>query len=326
MKESCMRLRDKILAGTVGVGLAFAAGSSVATAGPIHGGDSPTKHAPAVCDRPLNILLTNDDGYAAEGIQAAYKALRAEGHRVTVVAPLAGQSGKGGAIAYEGVLEVSNPVADDPKIHAVDGTPSDAVALGLYSILDKRPDLVVSGINAGSNLSRITNHSGTVAAATTAIDRGVPALAVSAAYRGEFVPDDDWTLAPDFEGAADLVVDVVASLQRRASSCTTLMPRNVGLSVNYPGTPVKGVKRATFAMHDPIPTTYTETADGRYEVGYSLAAMYAAYADQVSRTSVDYELLARGYSTLTPIDGDMSIATTEAARSRFLNPILRDLD
>ena len=133
---------------------------------------------------PLSILLVNDDGWDAPGITAVYEcARRKAGHRVTLVAPLENQSGSSMSTTSE-KLAVTRPVGDEPK-YAVDGTPVDALNVGLLGVLkDDRPDIVVSGVNMGANMAQNTNYSGTVGAAAAAAQQGVPALAVSADVGG----------------------------------------------------------------------------------------------------------------------------------------------
>jgi 5'-nucleotidase len=141
------------------------------------------------------VLLTNDDGYAAPGLDAVARTLTREpGVRVRIVAPRDDQTGRGGAttdgpVAYERVRMPGNRTAV-----AVAGYPADTVRVALDD-LGLRPDLVVSGINAGQNLGPLVDVSGTVGAARAAAARGLPALAVS---QGLGDP-------PDYDAAAALL-------------------------------------------------------------------------------------------------------------------------
>ena len=129
----------------------------------------------------LTILVTNDDGVSAPGINATVQALTALPHtKVMVVAPLTNQSGTGPKVT-SGTLTVSNATtASGYPAKAVAGYPADTV---IWAIDDhgvsQRPDLVVSGINLGENIGPFVAESGTVGAAETALARGIPALAVS---------------------------------------------------------------------------------------------------------------------------------------------------
>ena len=129
----------------------------------------------------LTILVTNDDGVSAPGINATVQALTALPHtKVTVVAPAANQSGTGAKVTG-GTLTVSDATtASGYPAKAVAGYPADTI---IWAIDDhgvsQRPDLVVSGINFGENIGPLASLSGTVGAAQTALARGIPALAVS---------------------------------------------------------------------------------------------------------------------------------------------------
>ncbi|HEX7135489.1 MAG TPA: 5'/3'-nucleotidase SurE [Iamia sp.] len=128
---------------------------------------------------PLSILVTNDDGYSAAGIDAVVEALVAEGHEVAVVAPLEQQSGTGGTFTEGAVESQEEQTASGHDAIAVAGFPSDSVRVALDE-LEMTPDLVVSGINEGQNVGTLVDVSGTIGAARAAVARGIPALAMSA--------------------------------------------------------------------------------------------------------------------------------------------------
>jgi 5'-nucleotidase len=128
---------------------------------------------------PLDILVTNDDGFAAPGIDTLVEALRqVEGVTVTVVAPAAEQSGTGGNTTPGALVTTAGTTASGFEATAVQGFPSDAIRVGLED-LGLQPDLVISGINSAQNLGPVVDASGTVGAARAAVRAGVPALAVS---------------------------------------------------------------------------------------------------------------------------------------------------
>jgi len=129
--------------------------------------------------RPLEILVTNDDGYAAAGIDAVVEALRAlPGVEVTVVAPATDQSGTGDQTTPGGVTAFSATTTSGYPAVAVNGFPADSV-LHALRVLGENPDLVVSGINNGQNIGPFAAVSGTVGAARVAARNGIPALAAS---------------------------------------------------------------------------------------------------------------------------------------------------
>ncbi len=136
-------------------------------------------------NKPL-VLLSNDDGYSAEGLRALAKALSERAH-VVVCAPESNQSATSHSLSLHRVLRL-RPVETD--VFSVDGTPADCVYVALHSegrVLSRRPDLVVSGMNHGLNLGSDVFYSGTVAAAREAALRGIPAIAVSADHKAERV-------------------------------------------------------------------------------------------------------------------------------------------
>jgi 5'-nucleotidase len=167
--------------------------------------------------RPLQILVTNDDGYAALGIDAVVEALRVvPGVEVTVVAPATNQSGTGDSTTPGGVTSFAATTDSGYPAVAVNGFPADSVLHALNE-LGENPDLVVSGINHGQNIGPATDISGTIGAARTAARNGVAALAAS---QGGPMPFDfpsgvgavlDWL--DDFRlGRAGRPYQVVASL------------------------------------------------------------------------------------------------------------------
>ena len=132
----------------------------------------------------MKILLTNDDGIHAEGLWALYDRL-SEKHSVTVVAPDRERSAVGHAITLAHPLRAEPVSVNGKKGIAVSGTPADCVKLAILELLDKKPDMVISGINPGANIGVNLNYSGTVSAAREAGLYGIPALAVSIHARVE---------------------------------------------------------------------------------------------------------------------------------------------
>jgi 5'-nucleotidase len=152
----------------------------------------------------LRILVTNDDGYASDGIDTLVEALRGlPDVELTVVAPATNQSGKGDSTTEGGTLNAA-PAATNSGFAAtsVEGTPADSVNYALDQIfVDTPPDLVVSGSNQGQNLGVLTDISGTVGAARTAARRGIPALAVSQGLAD----------APDYPASVGAAIDWITT-------------------------------------------------------------------------------------------------------------------
>lgn len=158
--------------------------------------------------RTLRILVTNDDGVGAPGIDVLVEALLDLPRvKITVVAPAENQSGTGDTTtpASDTVATADATTASAYPATAVSGTPADSVTVGLDEIVKKPPHLVVSGINEGQNLGPALDLSGTVGAARTAARAGVPALAVS-----QGLADD-----PDYPEAAELAIDWVKEHRKR---------------------------------------------------------------------------------------------------------------
>ena len=125
----------------------------------------------------MHILVSNDDGYSAEGIKTLAKALSTLAD-ITVVAPEGNRSGASNSLTLESPLRVST--AENGFIK-VSGTPTDCVHLAITGLLDREPDMVFAGINHGANLGDDVIYSGTVAAATEGRFLGLPAIAISLA-------------------------------------------------------------------------------------------------------------------------------------------------
>jgi 5'-nucleotidase len=186
--------------------LALLAAAAVVLAACSSGSSSGTTTSTArPASSTLRVLVTNDDGVGAPGINAAVQALRTLPHtQVTVVAPLTDQSGTGSKTTA-GALTVTNATTSSGyPAKAVAGYPADTIIWAIDDHgIDFRPDLVVSGINFGQNVGPLADGSGTVGAAQTALTRDIPALAVSQGV--------DNGAGPDFsQGAHQLTMWVTA--------------------------------------------------------------------------------------------------------------------
>jgi 5'-nucleotidase len=154
---------------------------------------------------PLRILISNDDGVFAAGIQTLAAEAAARGHRVTVVCPDQERSATGHGLTLQSPLRAERAdqlFADGVTAWACSGTPSDCVKLALFRLLEEPPELVLSGINHGPNLGTDVLYSGTVSAAMEGTIEGLPALAVSSA-------DFQWR---HFAPAARIALDVAEAM------------------------------------------------------------------------------------------------------------------
>src|SRR6202011_1945631 len=170
------------------------------------------------------VLLTNDDGIEAEGLQAMRRALAAlDDGRLAVSAPDGNRSAMARSITTRRPLWVEEvPFADGSSGYATDGTPVDCVRLASLGLVeDFQAQLVVAGINHGANLGDDITYSGTVAAALEGIVLGLPAIAVSQQSRGG---ESDWSTAGsyDFEVAAAFVSRLVREIAHTPLSEGTL--------------------------------------------------------------------------------------------------------
>lgn len=166
----------------------------------------------------MRVLLTNDDGVHAEGILALCRALE-DVAEVTIVAPDRPRSASGHSITLHKPLRAQRVlVCEGIVAYSTSGTPSDCVALALKGLLDRKPDLVISGINKGPNLGQDVTYSGTVSAAMEAVILGVPAFAISVAGYS-----DDISYLP----AAGFARRLASEVQRHGLPSRTLLNVNV---------------------------------------------------------------------------------------------------
>ncbi|SIS42071.1 5'-nucleotidase /3'-nucleotidase /exopolyphosphatase [Zobellia uliginosa] len=182
--------------------------------------------------KPL-ILVTNDDGITAPGIRALIRYMKELGD-VVVVAPDGPQSGQGHAITIDNTLFSAKIVVDKEhgarEEYSCSGTPADCVKMALQELLDRKPDICVSGINHGSNSSINVIYSGTMSAAIEAGIEGIPAIGFSLC---------DYSWHADFEPAGDIIKKIVSE------SLANGIPKGVVLNVNIPKAKkedIKGVK------------------------------------------------------------------------------------
>lgn len=178
--------------------------------------------------KPL-ILITNDDGVFAPGIRALIEVARKYGE-IYVVAPDKGQSGMGHAITINSTIRLNKIDNDEFVEYSCSGTPVDCVKLGGNKILPRKPDLILSGINHGSNSSISVIYSGTMSAAVEGAIEGIPSIGFSlCSYRY----DVDYTAVKHY--VAKLIEYVLQNS----------LPKGTCLNVNFPETqsePIKGIK------------------------------------------------------------------------------------
>jgi len=247
---------------------------------------------------PVRILLTNDDGISAPGLQAARRALRElDDVVVDVVAPDSNRSATARSITTRSPLSVEEvEFGDGDSGYATSGTPVDCVRFAELGLVGGRPDLIVSGINHGANLGDDITYSGTVAAAFEGIILGIPAVAISQQssnggmgyVSGRF----------DFTVAAAFTAQLVRQL------LTEPMPEATLINVNCPAGEPTGIEVARLGKriyNDELKPIGDVGADGRQR--YEIYGWRPGY-EEIDGT--DLYAVAQGKIAVTPIHFDLT--------------------
>lgn len=235
----------------------------------------------------MRILVCNDDGYYSPGIQALAETAARFGE-VVVIAPDRQQSAVGHAITVTQPLRANKvKMLNGKNAIAVNGTPADCIKLAHDKLLDVKPDLVLSGINHGSNAGINTIYSGTVSAATEATILGYRAIAVSCM---DFAEDAD--LGGCCQAAAKLIKLVLDNG----------LPSGVLLNLNAPAGPLKGMKWTRQAN-----SRYVEEYDARMDP-YNRPYYWITGKFEVLEKGedLDVEMLKQGFAAVTPIHYDLT--------------------
>jgi 5'-nucleotidase len=233
----------------------------------------------------MRILVSNDDGYLAPGIAALADAMRPLGE-VTVVAPEQNSSGASNSLTLNRPLTVWEAPGG---VTVVNGTPSDSVHVALTGLLDRRPDLIVSGINNGQNMGDDTVYSGTVAAAMEGYLFGVPAIAFSLVDKGY----------AHLDSAARVAHDIVARLVRRPLAPPFLLNVNIP---NRPYAEVRGVLGTRLGKRhpsEPVVKMLNPRGEPIYWIGPAGGA-------RESGPGTDFHATAAGYVSVTPLQIDLT--------------------
>lgn len=235
------------------------------------------------------ILVTNDDGIHAPGIKVLEKVARALSKDVWTVAPEEEHSGAGHSLTLRYPLRIRQV---SRRRYAVDGTPTDAVLLGVRVLLKgKLPTLVLSGVNRGGNLGEDVTYSGTVAAAMEGTQLGIPSIALSQCVRpGQVV---HWGTTE--QHAADVIRKV----------CAAGWPRNVLINVNFPACPassVIGVQATTQGKHK-IGGALQEGRDPRGAAYYWIAT---TRDEDDSAEGTDLAVVRKNAISVTPLYLDLT--------------------
>ena len=239
--------------------------------------------------KPL-IFVTNDDGIFSKGIKSLVEVVSEFGE-VVIIAPDKPQSGMGHAITLNQPLRLNkDSIFSDYESYTCSGTPVDCVKLGIYEVMKRKPDLLVSGINHGENVSTNILYSGTMSAAVEGAMENIPSIGFSLC---------DFDADADFSAAKTIVKKVVEMVLNNE------FPINICLNVNIPKLPsseIKGIKIARQAM------AYWED---RFEKRYDQFEkpyywLTGDFGNHDHGTDTDIHAIAEGYASIVPTQFDMT--------------------
>jgi 5'-nucleotidase len=241
-------------------------------------------------DRPL-ILITNDDGITAPGIGCLIEAAKKFGD-VIVVAPDKPQSGMGHAITINSTIRINKSSFHNVMIeYACTGTPVDCVKIAVNKIVPRRPSIVLSGINHGSNMSINVIYSGTMSAAVEGAIEGIPSIGFSLC---------DHDINADFSASSKIVEQLIGKVLRDG------MPDGVCLNVNIPPLTydeIKGMKVCRQARANWI-EELDERLDPSGKPYYWLTGVFKNFEPEAHDT--DVWALDNGYVSIVPVQFDMT--------------------
>ena len=241
------------------------------------------------------ILITNDDGFDAKGLKALVKAVEDLAH-ITVVAPANEKS----ACAHS--LTLTRPLrfvqVDDDFYKLDDGTPSDCVYLALNSIFpDKKPDLLISGINRGSNMGEDITYSGTVAGAMEGVLHDIPSIAISQVIT-------DWNL--DVEDDFSLAMEVIRDLVKKILDEDFPLPPREILNINIPSNIKEIDYQVTYAGYRLYGNDAHVHRNPRGEEHWWLGLHPLSFKPRAVEGVSDFEAIEQNKVSLTPIMLDLS--------------------
>ena len=246
----------------------------------------------------MHILIANDDGYLAPGIAALVKACQGLGH-IDVVAPEQNASGTSNALTLSRPLAVFEARGDHVRgFRVVNGTPSDCVHVALTGLLERRPDLVLSGINNGANMGDDTLYSGTVAAAMEGYLFGIPAIAFSQVRHG-------WAELDAAAATARAIVDQV--LAGGLPDKPFLLNVNIPNRADAAGRPRRITRLGRRHASEPVVRQTSPRGDVLYWIGPAGDAREAG-------EGTDFHATAQGEVSITPLQVDL---TDHAARPQW---------
>ena len=237
----------------------------------------------------MRVLLTNDDGILAEGLIALYDELKGD-FELSVVAPETEMSAVGHAITLSNPLRIRQFKRNGVFFgYGVSGTPADCVKIAVQEILKQRPDIILSGINLGSNVGINILYSGTASAATEGAFLGFPSVAISLNTKTN----------PDFSFAARFSRRIIRFVMENG------LKEGTALNVNIPAVPEDQIKGISFTTQDLVRhrDRYEKRNDPRGNVYYWLAGETPV---EESMSNTDLKVLMENRITITPITFDLT--------------------
>ena len=251
----------------------------------------------------MRILLTNDDGVQAPGLQILEEIARRFSDDIWVVAPTEEQSGSGHSLTLTRPVRLRKL---GERRFCVTGTPTDAVMMGLAHVMkEHRPDLLLSGVNRGANLGEDVTYSGTVSAAMEGALAGIPSIALSQCYSKEGMGD---VPGPATAGAAAARFDAAEAWAERVLRplIETPMPPRTLVNVNFPALPadrVKGVRAVRQGLRDYGRLRLVKRTDPR---GFDYFWFGLGPMIETPGHMTDLEAVADGYVSVTPLHLDLT--------------------
>ncbi|WP_069649513.1 5'/3'-nucleotidase SurE [Caloranaerobacter ferrireducens] len=239
----------------------------------------------------MKILVTNDDGIFANGIKEISIKL-SEIAEVIVVAPDRERSAIGHAITIHTPLRVEKTENIIPNIEAwaINGTPSDCVKIAVESIMKKKPDLIVSGINNGPNLGTDVIYSGTVSAAIEGAMHSIPSVAISACFFNGKI---------NYESVAKISCKIIKNLIKKD------LPKNIILNINVPSLPleqIKGIKITELGIRK-YNNNYVKRTDPKGKNYYWLSG---ELIEIENKDTSDIVAIEEGFISITPLHFDLT--------------------
>lgn len=240
----------------------------------------------------MRILLTNDDGVRAAGMQVLRRIAAHLSDDVWVVAPESEQSAASRGVSLHNPVRLKKL---EDKVYAVTGTPTDSVIVAMRDVLkNHKPDLVLSGVNRGQNLAEDVTFSGTIAGALQGMQMGVPSIALSLARGFQGATSLPWETAEHH--APDLIKKLVE----------LGWPHNVVLSINFPDTPVDQVKGVQITRQGHRDFEMSGVDKRNHPRGGSYFWLTYGAAKSNPPQGTDLRAIYDGYISVTPLHTDLT--------------------